>query len=101
MKKIMLLSIALVIVLAGGVWSYFAYKKNDAKDAVHDYLIQKGADEREIKTIEPFIANLPGDRNVMVAVKLDKDEKTYYYFKDSDDGVVLESYTLNGQEYVQ
>jgi flagellar basal body-associated protein FliL len=105
-KRFFIKLIASVIIFigfaGGGVWSYFAYKKQDTEKAVEHYLIDNGTKKSEIKSLQPFIANLEGDKNYMVAVKLEKDKKTYYYYKERDKNrVVLESYVLNGKTYME
>lgn len=103
-NKIVRLTLSIFIVLAlviGGILGYFAYKKNGVEKAVREYLIENGTAESEIESLEPFVANLSGDKNYMVAVNLKNDERTYYYYKDTDQNeVILESYTLDGETYM-
>lgn len=36
----------------------------------------------------------------MVGIKIKGDEKIYYYYKDNENKVILESWTENGVEYM-
>lgn len=84
--------------IAACLFGYVSYKEQTAKRAIKEYFInEKYIDPDDIETLEPFIANLPGDRNWMVYVKLKDDKKHYSYYKDrKKDKVVLESYSLDG-----
>lgn len=96
-----IISILAVCLIVGlGLWGFTAYKKHDTKQAVEEYLHNKGIDENKITSIEPFIADLRGDKNYMVSVKLKNDDRTYYYYKDrSQNKVVFESFVLNQKTY--
>lgn len=100
MKKLIII-IAILLIGAGGIFGYISYKKYSAKEAVEHYLLNKrNINKENIESIDPFMANLEGDKNWLVYVKLKGDKKKYYYYKDSKkDKVVLESYILNGKEY--
>ncbi|RAS87265.1 hypothetical protein [Priestia endophytica] len=100
MKKL-LITILIIAIGVGGTFGYIKYKKHSTKIAVEKYLTEdKNIEKRNIEKIEPFIANLQGDKKWMVYVKLKGDEKSYYYYKDSKkDKVILESYVLNGEEH--
>jgi len=105
MKKIIIIILSLVIVI-GSVSVYINYKKYSSKVAVENYLMhEKNINKKTIEKLEPFIANLQGDKKWLVYVKLKGDDKKYYYYKDNKDNkdnkVVLESYILNGKEYVE
>lgn len=68
---------------------------------VTEYLIeQESIPEESILVSDSFIANLPGAKNWMVAIKLKDDARTYYYYSQKGQ-IYLESYTENGVEYVQ
>lgn len=100
MKKIGTILFVLIIFIAIG-FSYIQYKKSDAEDSVIEYLIkEKNISKDDIISSEPFISNLKGNKNWMVSIKLQNDDKTYYYYK-SNNKIVLESYVKNGVEYVQ
>ncbi|MED3623152.1 hypothetical protein [Neobacillus thermocopriae] len=85
MKKIGTVILILLIFIGMG-FSYIQYKKSNVKKSVTKYLTT--------------VANLPGDKNWMVSIKLKNDDKTYYYYK-SKNKVILESYVENGVEHVQ
>lgn len=101
MKKFWIVLCSLLIII-GCIFGYISLKKNYVKNEVLDYLInEKMVNKEEIEEIEPFIANLSGDQNYMVYVKLKNDEKKYYYYKNfKKDKVILESYELNGEEHL-
>lgn len=91
----------LVVLLVGAGFGYVQYKKSAVEHSVMDYLINKEKIPKDdILYSEPFIANLRGDKNWMVCIKLKNDPKTYYYYKHKGD-VILESYIENGEEHVQ
>ncbi|MGY3189672.1 hypothetical protein [Lysinibacillus sp. TE18511] len=46
------------------------------------------------------MANLSGSKNWMVSVKIEGDSKTYYYYLNRENKVVLESYVEHGVEKV-
>ncbi|MGG0473745.1 hypothetical protein ABEY96_16305 [Priestia aryabhattai] len=100
MKKIIIIILSLVIAI-GSVSVYINYKKYSSKVAVENYLMhEKNINKKTIEKLEPFIANLQGDKKWLVYVKLRGDDKKYYYYKDNKDNkVVLESYILKGKEY--
>ncbi|WP_232713418.1 hypothetical protein [Bacillus xiapuensis] len=78
------ITLLILLVLLIGIFGYIAYKKNEVKNAVEDYLINEEQVKKEdILTLEPFIANLSGDKNYLVLVQIKNDEKKYYYFKDT------------------
>lgn len=88
------------LMLGVGIWGFVAYKKQDTEKAVEGYLYEEGVKASEIDSVEPFLANLSGDKNYMVAVKLKNDKRTYYYYKNrSKNQVVFESFTLNQKTY--
>ncbi|MCD4838986.1 hypothetical protein LRS37_08875 [Neobacillus sedimentimangrovi] len=82
-------------------FSYIQYKKSSVEQSVTKYLTtEKNISKNDIISSKPFIANLQGDKNWMVSIKLKNDDKTYYYYK-SKNKVILESYVENGVEHVQ
>lgn len=100
MKKIIIMTLSLVIGI-GSVSGYINYKKYSSKIAVENYLTdEKHIDKKDVKKVEPFVANLQGDKKWLVYVRLNGDAKKYYYCKDSKNNkVVLGSYILKGKEY--
>ena len=99
MKKLFMIPLILTILIAVG-FGYIQYKKLNVEVSVINYLTtEKNISKSDIISSEPFIANLEGDKNWMVSIKLKDDDKTYYYFK-SNNKVILESYTENGKEHI-
>lgn len=100
LKKFFIVLCSLLI-LVGCIFGYSSFKKSYVKNEVLDFLInEKMIKKDDIEEIEPFIANLSGDQNFMVYVKLKNNPKKYYYYKNSKKGkVILESYELDGEEY--
>lgn len=98
MKKILkyLLSIVLLISLGFG---YVQFKFITVENSVTNYLVHMKP-ETSYKT-EPFIANLPGNKNWMVSVKIEGEAGTYFYYVNKKKQIVLESYVENGIEYVE
>ncbi|MDN7242294.1 hypothetical protein QWY14_10815 [Planococcus sp. N028] len=100
MKKGWLYVIALLVLIIGAIGMY-NLKMYTIERAVLNHLItEENIPEDRIIMTEGFIANLPGERNWMVVVKLKEEEKTYYFYKDKNDQVILESYVLYGYESV-
>lgn len=102
MKNKFLVVILIILVVAGGIFGYITYQKNNLESSVIEYLTTKeDITEENIVSTESFIANLPGNRNFLVSVKLKNDQNTYYYYKNEDNQIVLESYTdEKGYEHV-
>lgn len=99
-KKAMLGGLIAVIVIVAGVTAYIQGKQYVTRKEVKNYLTEEGFSESDIVAIDSFVANLSGDKNWMAAVELQGDEGHYYYYYDrAKEKVVLESYTLNGEEY--
>ncbi|MBM7608495.1 flagellar basal body-associated protein FliL [Lysinibacillus composti] len=95
MKEIYKYLLGLVAVIAI-VFGFVQYQLHSTEKAVQNYLLEnEGLSAMNIET-EPFIANLAGDKNWMVSVKVDDDAKTYSYFLNNKGNVVLESYVENG-----
>jgi predicted negative regulator of RcsB-dependent stress response len=101
MKKNLMYIVSGIVLIAACVFGYITYKQQTAKSAVREYLIhEKNIDPDDIEKLEPFIANLPGDKNWMVFVKLKNDKKHYSYYKDRKrNKVILESTNLNGDSW--
>jgi hypothetical protein len=100
MKKIGT-ALLILFILIGIGFSYIQYKKLNVEHSVIKYLTtEKNILKNDIISSKPFIANLQGDKNWMVSIKLKDDDKTYYYYK-SKNKVVLESYVENGVDHVQ
>ncbi len=100
MKKIGAVLLTLFIFIGIG-FSYIQYKKSNVEESVIKYLTtEKNISKGDIISSQPFIANLQGEKNWMVSIKLKDDGKTYYYYKNKNE-VVLESYVENGVEHVQ
>ncbi|MFJ8236191.1 hypothetical protein ACIQ34_10635 [Ureibacillus sp. NPDC094379] len=88
-----LLGLVAVIVI---IFGFIQYQLHSTEKAVQNYLLEdEGLSATNIET-EPFIANLAGDKNWMVAVQVEDDAKTYSYFLNNKGQVVLESYIENG-----
>lgn len=82
------------------VYGYVEFRKVDVKKNVNHYLLaEKKVPEKDIISMEPFMANLSGSRKWMVAVKLKNDTATYYYCKYKGK-IVLESFIKDGYEEV-
>lgn len=99
-KKAVIGGITAFVVIVAGITAYIQGKQYIARKEVKNYLTEEGHAESDIKKLDSFIANLSGDKNWMVVVDLQGDEGHYYYYYDrAEEKVVLESYTLNGEEY--
>ncbi|MGK7376987.1 hypothetical protein ACSFXN_04035 [Planococcus sp. 1R117A] len=99
MKKAGIALIILLIIAASG-YAAFNYKMQSVEKAVLAHLInEEKVPADRIQLAEGFIANLSGERNWMVAVKLKHDDKSYFYYKNSQSEVILESYTEDGVEH--
>ncbi|WP_044338806.1 hypothetical protein [Rossellomorea aquimaris] len=102
-SKILICICLTILMFAGAGYGFIQFKLSSAKKAIESYLInQKDMTKESIEEIDAFIANLPGDKNWLVYVKIKGDKKKYhYYYNRSSDRVILESYILNGREYVE
>jgi hypothetical protein len=100
-KNVIIAIILSITMLVISIVGYVQIKYYTTKKEVREYLLnEKGYSESTILKLEPFIANLSGDMNWMVAVELKEDEGHYYYYYDrKNEEVVFESYILNGMEY--
>ena len=82
------------------IFDYVQYKLLSTKSAVNEYLtVAQGVPEDTFKA-DSFIANLQGSKNWMVSVEMKDNARTYYYYLNDDNKVVLESYVENGIENV-
>lgn len=100
-KKVIVTIVLSIFILVISIVGYVQVKYCTTKKEVKEYLLnKKGYSESTILELEPFIANLSGDMNWMVAVELKGDEGHYYYYYDrKNEKVVFETYILNGMEY--
>ena len=100
-KKAVIASLAAVIVVVAGITAYIQGKQYIAREEVKEYLVAEGYNESDIVELDSFIANLSGDKNWMVVVELQEDAGYYYYYyyDRANDKVILESYTLDGEEF--
>lgn len=85
--------LGIVILIGLSIFGYIETKKYLVKNDVHTYLLkEKNIKEADIEALDPFVANLDGDKNWLVYVKIKNDSKKYYYYKNSDtDRILLES----------
>lgn len=79
---------------------YVQCKFISVENAVLDYLMDDEGVAQDTIESEPFIANLAGNKNWMLSVKIKNDSKSYYYYLNKEKKVVLESYTENGVENI-
>lgn len=98
-KKAVIGGLVAVILIVAGVTAYIQGKQYVTRQEVKNYLTEEGYTESDIVELDSFVANLSGDKNWMVVVELQKDAGHYYYYYDrAKEKVVLESYTLDGEE---
>lgn len=96
MKKILIaISILLIVVSCG--FGYVKYKQYTIENAVINYLTTDSDIPSEKIITEPFIANMPGNKNWMVKVNIKGDSKVYSYYKNNEGKVVLDSYIEDGE----
>ncbi|KIL51668.1 hypothetical protein KP77_11800 [Jeotgalibacillus alimentarius] len=100
MKKAFMILLILAVLTAAGFGSVKVVQASVEKSVIEYLINEKNIPEDQIVFSESFIANLPGDKNWMVSIRLKDDAKTYYYYRSSGK-IVLESYTESGVEYVQ
>ena len=99
-KKVLIAGATAVLLIVAGVTAYIQGKQYVTRKEVKNYLTEEGYNKSDIVELDSFIANLSGDKNWMVVVELQEDAGHYYYYYDrSKKQVVLESYTLDGEEY--
>ncbi|MFB1052263.1 hypothetical protein, partial [Paraliobacillus sp. JSM ZJ581] len=100
-RKVIWIPILIIIILVGSFFGFIELKKNSLKNNVVEYLItEENISENEIVSSEPFISNLKGNKNYMVSIKLRNDAKTYFYYQNEDNKIIMESYTEDGEEHV-
>lgn len=101
MKKLILILVSILAII-GIFFGYYEYQKKSLENDVTEYLNQeKGISEKNIKSVNAFKSELPGDKGILVSVKIKNDKRTYFYYKNDKGKIVLESYIENGKEYVQ
>ncbi|WP_148629505.1 DUF3139 domain-containing protein [Bacillus sp. E214] len=94
-------TVLILLTFIGIGLGYIQYKKSTVEQRIIEYLTtEENISKNDIISSEPFIANLRGDKNWMVSIRLKDDNKTYYYYKNKNE-VILESYVENGVEHVQ
>lgn len=85
-----------MILVACG-FGYVKYQQYTVENAVIKYLKTDKAIPSEKINTEPFIANMSGNKNWMVKVKIEGDSKVYSYYKNKEGKVVLDSYIEDGE----
>lgn len=101
MKKVCKWLIGSVVLIALLVTGYVQYKFFIVENYVTEYVVNvKGIPEASFKT-EPFIANLPGEKNWMVSVKEDGNTRTYFYYVNKENQIVRESYVIDRVEHIE
>lgn len=99
MRKALVILLLLILLSATGFGFMKAVQASVEKSVIEYLITEKNISEDQIIVSEPFIANLPGEKNWMVGIRLKDDEKTYYYYRSNGE-VLLESYTEKGIEHV-
>ncbi|GIO21448.1 hypothetical protein [Oceanobacillus sp. J11TS1] len=99
MKKIIWI---IILIIGIGISGYFFCAKNNLEnDVIEHVMVEKNIPKENIVSSKAFVANLPGVRNYMVSIKIENDTNTYFYYKNKNDEIILESYTdENGEEHV-
>ncbi|WP_078578377.1 hypothetical protein [Salipaludibacillus agaradhaerens] len=102
MKRKFRIIISIILMIGIGISGYIFYAKNKLEsDVIEHVMVEMKIPTESIESSEAFIANLPGLRNYMVSIKIENDTNTYFYYKDKNDDIILESYTdENGVEYI-
>lgn len=103
MKKRIFIFISIFIILISAGWFiYTDWKKEQLEEMVYEHLVEEQQiPKHEILTLSAFNANLPGEKKYLVAVTLNDDPNTYYYYRMSNGSIALESYTdENNEEHV-
>ena len=102
MKKKLGITLLVLLVIGIGIFGYIVYEKNKLENDIVDHLVtEKNILEEDILSSEAFIANLPGRKNYMVSVEIKNDTNTYFYYKNKNNEITLESYTdKNGEGHI-
>ncbi|MGP7818245.1 hypothetical protein [Niallia sp. 01092] len=101
MRKKIWIVLFVVFILIGSLIAYIKFKEKSVEGSVINYLTtEKNISKKDIISSGSFIANLSGNKNFMVGIKLKNDDKTYFYYKGNGK-IILESYTENGVEHVE
>ncbi|RAS72823.1 DUF3139 domain-containing protein [Priestia endophytica] len=82
-RNVFLIIIVLIVIVIESILGYRNYKKNNIKNVVQEYLLDKGVKKENITSLKPYTTNLSGDKHYLVEVKIKGDEKMYFYYKDS------------------
>lgn len=92
---------ALIIVILG-IFGYVSYsQKKFENDVIEHVTTEKNISKDDIISNEFFIANLAGEKNYMISVKIKNDTNTYFYYKNKNNKITLESYTTkDGEEHI-
>ena len=101
-KLILMAFITVIVLIVGGLTAYVQIKYYTAKKGVKEHLLtEENIPEKEILEMEPFIANLPGDENWGVYVKLKHDEgKFFYYYDRKAKKAKILGYSYKGKHYL-
>ena len=102
MKKKLGITVLIILIIGIAVSGYVFYAKNKLEnDVIEHVMIEKNIPKESIISSDTFIANLPGSKNYMVSIKIENDTNTYFYYKNENDEIILESYTdENGEEHI-
>lgn len=90
-KKMVKILLGIIIVI-GMVFGYVQYKFYTVEHKVIKYLTVEKHIPKESITSEPFMANLSGEKNWEVSIKIKGDPKIYSYYVNKQKKIVLESY---------
>ncbi len=94
--------VLIVVILVASLFAFIHFKKKSLENNVIAFLTtEENISESDIISSEPFIANLAGNKNYMVSIRLKNKNKTYFYYQNENKEIILESYTENGVEHVQ
>lgn len=100
-RKKLWITLLIILILVISSFAFVEFKKNGVENNVIEYLTtEKNIFQDEIVSSEPFIANLSGNKNFMVSIKFKNDAKTYYYYQNEDNKIIMHSYTENGEDHV-
>ncbi|WP_339229351.1 hypothetical protein NSQ77_05345 [Oceanobacillus sp. FSL K6-2867] len=99
-KRKLGITVLIIVLIVGSVFGYIQFRKMSVENSVIEYLtVEENIPESDIVSSEPFIANLEGSKNYMVSIKLKDDDRSYFYYRNDDGKVVLESYVEDGMTY--